>query len=243
MRKMYTVAAMALVVAGCSDAPETPRAAPSSAPAPVAAPAGNGVAALTADQILARVKAALVKAGSFHVAGTTIEDGEKLAADLRVSGPDVAGSLSTGPARVELLAVGGHRYIKPNEAFWSITGAGLQAHAIAQRVGDRWVKVDPADQSLTDMFSVATVDNVLAADGKLTKGTTQDIAGVPTIGLVDGGEPGGTLYIATSGEAYPVRLAGPDGSGATFGEFGHRFAEIKAPAAGDVVDAASLPGK
>ena len=238
-----TVAALAVLAAGCQSTDNTGSAAAAPTSVAPSTPAGNGIAALTADEILTKAKAALVAAKSFHVKGTTIEDGEKLTVDIKVAGKDVVGSLVTGKAKVELLAVGGKQFIRPNEAFWSVSGAGKQAHAIAQLVGTRWVKVTPGDKDLSDLFSLGEADTLLDPDGALTKGTEKEIAGVPAIGLVDAGKPGGTLWVATTGEPLPLQLDGTDGSGATFSEFGKAFTEIKQPAASDVLDLASLQGK
>jgi hypothetical protein len=235
-----TVAALAVLAAGCQSTDDTKTAAPAPTSVAPSKPAGNGVAALTAAEILKKAKAALVASKSFHVKGNTVEDGEKLAVDLKVSGKNVSGSLVTGKAKVELLAVGGKQFIRPNEAFWTISGAGKQAHTVAKVVGTRWVKVTPGDKDLADLFSLGDADTLLDPDGALTKGTEKVIAGVPAIGLVDGGKPGGTLWIATTGEPLPLKLDGTDGSGATFGEFGKTFAEIKQPAATEVFDMATL---
>ena len=236
-----TMAALAVLAAGCqSTTDDTKTAAPAPTSAAPSKPAGNGLAALTADEILKKAKTALGAAGSFRVKGNTIEDGEKLAVDIKVSGKNIVGSLVTGKAKVELLAVGGKQYIRPNEAFWTVSGAGKQAHTVAQVVGTRWVKVTPGDKDLSDLFSLGEPDTLLDPDGTLTKGTEKVIAGVPAIGLVDAGKPGGILWIATTGEPLPLKLDGKDGSNATFSEFGKKFTDIKQPAAADVFDMASL---
>jgi len=234
--------AFALVAGGCKKG-TTEAAAPTTPTTPVSsAPAGNGLEALTADQIHAKAKAALTAAKSFHVNGSGEESGQKLIADVKASGQDLFGSVTIGQAKVELLAVGGQRFMRPNEAFWVTSGA-KEAKTIAAVVGTRWVKLSAKDKDMAELFDIANVDGALDPDGKLTKGTGKDIGGTPTVGLVDDGDPGGTLYIAATGEPYPLKLEGKDGSTTTFGEFGATFAEIKAPAAADVLDLDSLQGK
>ncbi|MEK8110175.1 hypothetical protein NKG94_49395 [Micromonospora sp. M12] len=71
----------------------------------------------------------------------------------------------------------------------------------------------------------------------MTKGEAREIDGVKTVGLVDG-DKDGTLFIATTGEPYPVRMeGGADSPGQiTFSDFGATFDELKAPPANQVID-------
>jgi hypothetical protein len=79
-------------------------------------------------------------------------------------------------------------------------------------------------------------------DGKVSKGTTKTVDGVETIGLVDDGADGGTLYVATVGEPYPIRVepSNADDGAMAFSSFGKSFPELKLPAAGDVIDLQKL---
>jgi hypothetical protein len=244
------MAALAVVAAGCQNGDATAAPASSSVPLSVpssvpSTPSDNGVAALTADEILQRAKAALKQAKSFRTKGSMVDAGQKTSVDLKVSGKDVAGSLSIGKAKVDLLAVGGQQYMRPNEQFWVMAGTGTakQAQAVTELMGDRWVKVPAGDKDLADLFAVANIDDVLKPDGKLSKGKVKEVSGVPTIGLIDSGAAGGMLYIATTGQPYPIQLDGSDGAVMTFSNFGDTFADIKKPTASQTVDLSALQGK
>ena len=205
-------------------------------------PAGNGVDALTGPEILAKAKAALTSAKSFHVAGAMTDKGEKMSLDFRVAGKEVYGTMNMEGAKVQLLSVDGQQFMKPDKAFWTLTAGKKEGAAAAEVIGDRWVKVDKKDASFASLFTLTDVSKLLDADGKVTKGDAKDVNGTPAIGLHDGPKDEGTLYVATVGEPYPLQLAGPtpaDGA-LNFSEFGETFPQIKKPAAADVFDMAKL---
>lgn len=128
--------ALAGLLAGCGNADDTAAATTQA----TSAPAGNGIEALDADQILAKAKAALKGAKSFRMTGTSDNNGQKMAVDLEVSGDDLRGTLSLGTGKLELLAVGGTRYVRPDEAFWmSSAPSPEQGKAAAEAVGNRWI--------------------------------------------------------------------------------------------------------
>jgi hypothetical protein len=251
-RTVVVVSVGAALLAGCggkdntSAAPQTASAAPAATVSAVpasAAPDDNGVAALTPAQIVDRAKAALKSAKSFHMNGTLNEDGQKTALDFKIAGADVSGTMTVNNAKVKLLRVGSNQYMNPDAAFWKLSG-GKQAAAINQLVNGRWVKVPATNKDFGALFSAADVDSLLQASGTVTKGSTKVIAGTPAIGLIDKGSDGGTLYVATVGQPYPLRLDGPTAAAGsiTFSEFGTAFTDIKAPAATDVVDLSKLGG-
>ncbi|MDG4782564.1 hypothetical protein O7614_23165 [Micromonospora sp. WMMD961] len=200
------------------------------------APADNGVAALAPDEALQRATTAVKNAKSYRLAGDIDNDGQKMTLDFKMTGSDLAGQVSTTEGTVELLSVAGQQYIRPDEKFWA-KNAGAQASGeIVKLMGDKWAKVSEKDD-FTQLFDVANVEQLLKPDGTMTKGEAKEIDGVKTVGLVDG-DKNGTLYIATTGEPYPVRMeGGQDAAGQiTFSDFGATFDELKAPAADQVVD-------
>ncbi|GAA2595258.1 hypothetical protein GCM10010435_87850 [Winogradskya consettensis] len=245
MRSMATKAAFValavavLPLAGCGS--NDTDSAQTSAPAASSAPAGNGVTALSPDEIVTKAKAALATAKSFHVKGDVAEDGQKTGIDLKLNGDDFIGAMTMGTAKVELLAVGGKKYMRPNDEFWT-TAAGAQGKTVAQLVNGRWVAGADSDQSFADMFSIGNVNEMLKPTGALSKGDETQINGVPVIGLNDAGEPGSVLYVATTGEPFPIQMLGADKSTVDFTEFGETFTDIKAPATKDVVDLGKLGG-
>jgi hypothetical protein len=205
------------------------------------APADNGVAAMTADEILTKAKEALTKAGSFHMAGSATTDGETMSLDFKVAGKDFVGTMSMGKdAEVEVLAVGGKQYMKPSEGFWAMIAGPEQAKKMVAATGGKWVLV-PAKDQISGLFAAADVNELLKPGGTLSKGEATKVGEQPVITLKDSSDTESLVFVATTGEAYPVRI-GPSatGEGVTFSEFGAKFDGIVAPAANQVIDQATL---
>ncbi|GGN24278.1 hypothetical protein FHR83_002888 [Actinoplanes campanulatus] len=234
------LAAAAMLLAGCgsSDSGDT-----GSKGTPAATQAtDNGVAALTADEILAKAKEALKKAGSFQVKGSQTSEGTTVSIDFRISGDDFAGSMSMGEgADVELLSVGGKQYMKPAEGFWAMLAGPEQAKKMAAATGDKWILVPAKDETATGLFAAGNVDELLKPTGKLAKGEAAKVGDTAVITLTDAGDATAKLFVATTGDAYPVKIgADAAGDGILFSEFGATFADIKAPAAGEFIEKSSL---
>ncbi|WP_030435835.1 hypothetical protein [Actinoplanes subtropicus] len=210
-------------------------AAPEASASP-AAPPENGVAKLTATEIVAKAKAALKSAKSFRAVGAGTDGGQKMTIDMEVSGTDALGKLTIGQgATVQLLSVGGKHYMKPNEAFWvKVAGApAADAKKFANLVGDRWVIVSAKNADMKQLFNLVNIDEMVKLDGKLSKGTAKQIDSYQTIGVKSSG--GDTLYVATTGKPYPIEEVEKDGK-TTFSDFGTAFTDLKKPAAAEVVD-------
>ena len=243
--KSSTVALAGLMVAaatlaGCQN-DKTGTAEPAAPPPASSAPAGT--AALSADEILQRAQNALTTAGSYRAEGTLNQQGQQTRIDLRVSGQDFATTMAFGKAEVELLATGGKKYLRPNEQFWVMSTDARQGKVLARVLGGKWVTGAEKDQSFADLFSIGSAAEFLKPTGPVSKGERREIGGAPAIGLVDSGDPDSVLYVATTGEPYPLQLTGKGGSELTFSDFGAGFDALEAPAAGQVVDLGQLAGK
>jgi len=254
-RAVAVLAVAAVSLSGCkSDDPVaapapgvTTPAATSEAPAPSpseSTAADNGVAKLSADAILKKATTALAAAKSFHVSGNDVDGGQKILVDLKIAGKDGTGQITVGKAKLELLTVGGGRYFKANQAFWEQNAGGAQkAKVIVTVVGDRWVKVPAGDKNFAGMFDLFKVSDTLKPDGKVTKGAAKEVGGVPAITLTGHGKEGGSMYIATTGQPLPLEIDGNDKSTLKFSDYGATFADIKKPAANQVLDFAAISGK
>lgn len=203
-------AATVLLTAACgpdeSGATGTPAATPTQA-APTK-PAGNGIEAKSADEILSAAKAALAAAKSVHVKGTVVESGETINLDLFLGTEGARGTMGAPiegkTVSVSILSTKSDFYLKSPQMWRAVGGAPM-----ADLIGDRWVLVpkdDSADfkefEQLTDLKTVANELFDTKGD-KVTKGETTVIDGVPAIGLVGSD---GTLYVATTGTPYPLKI-------------------------------------
>lgn len=231
-RALVPLALAGALLAGCGDSNQDSE----GSGTPTTAPASNGVADLTPDEIVDKAAAALDAAKSYRMQGDINDEGQTMTLDFKVAGEDVLGSISMQGAKVELLSAAGQFYIRPDAAFWK-QNAGDGAENIAKLMAGRWAKLSPKDEDFKGFFQLADPHQLLKPDGTLTKGQTKDVNGVSAIGLVDGSADGGTLYVATTGEPYPLLLEGPKGEGQiSFSDFGATFADVKAPAPNEVVD-------
>jgi hypothetical protein len=209
-----------------------------------AAPVDNGVAELSADEILSKAQQALRDADSVHVKGEGTSDGETFGVDMRFSGSDGAtGSLTAGGQTIEMLRIGNTVYLKANEEFWkSTTGSA----AAGELLKGKYLKADSSDKNFGELASFTDLaefaKETLKPEGEISKGERSNIRGVPTIALIDA-EEGGSLHVATEGEPYPMQIAPKEGGEETgqidFLDYGAPV-ELKEPPADQVVDASKL---
>jgi hypothetical protein len=202
--------------------------------------ADNGVASKSANDIVSASKAAAANASSVHVSGSLVTDGAHVTLDMSLaSGKGATGSLSENGLSFKLIMVGDTAYINASPAFYR----QLSGEAAAKLLAGKWLKA-PANTGefgqlgqLADMGKL--LDTVLSGHGKLTKGATTTIGGQSAIAVTDSTQ-GGTLYVATTGQPYPLQIskAGSEGGKITFDRW-NQPVSIKAPAK-SVVDLAKL---
>jgi hypothetical protein len=190
--------AVALVLAGCGGSS-------SSSPS-------NGVADKSPAEILAATKTAADAASSVHVSGSIVSSGSPITLDMHLrAGKGGRGSLSENGLAFQLIQTGGTVYIKGSPAFYKRIGGT----AAAQLLQGKWLKAAASSSDfaslsqLTDLRQL--VDQTLANHGSLTKGQTTTVNGQKVVGLTDKTK-GGTLYIAATGQPYPIEIT-KNGSG------------------------------
>jgi hypothetical protein len=94
----------------------------------------NGVAAKTADQIVADAQASAAGATSVHVSGA---QGSALVINLSlVAGKGGKGRITANGLTFDMVRIGPTAYFKGDSAFWRQFGG----QAMAQLMGDRWLK-------------------------------------------------------------------------------------------------------
>jgi hypothetical protein len=203
------VAATALLTAACG--PDKSGAAggtPASTATTPTKPAGNGIEAKSADEILSAATAAFARAKSVHLKGTMVDSGETVGLNLSLG---AAGARGTVRAPIEkgksvsisILSTKRNFYLKSQEMWRSVGGAQM-----ADLIGDRWVLIPEKNNAdfkdferMTDLKKFA--NDVFKTPGTVIKGKTTVIDGVPAIGL-RGSD--GTLYVATTGTPYPLKI-------------------------------------
>jgi hypothetical protein len=199
----------------------------------------NGVAGKSPADILAATKVASDAAKTVHVSGSIVSSGSPITLDMNLlAGKGGRGQLSESGLAFELIQVGKTVYIKGSPAFYKHIGGT----AAAQLLDGKWLKAPASDSDfaslsqLTDLRQL--VDQTLASHGSLTKAGTSTIAGQKVVGITDKTK-GGTLYIAATGQPYPVEItkAGSGGGKITFDRW-NKTVTLSAPA--NAIDVAQL---
>jgi len=166
----------------------------------------NGVASKPAGAIVAAALAATNSAKSVHVSGTIPESGRSLTLDLHIAGSrGGSGWMAEKGAKADIIRIGSKAYMKGSTAFWRSFGG----KAAAQIFAGRWIVASATSGNLASLTPLTDlhqfVGGMLGSHGKLAKGATTTIGGQPVIAVTDT-EQGGTLYIATTGQPYPMEL-------------------------------------
>jgi hypothetical protein len=215
---------VAVMLSGCGDSSSS---------------SGNGVADKSPTEILAATKAAADAATSVHVSGSIVTARSPITLDMHLSaGKGGRGALSENGRAFQLIQTGGTVYIKGSAAFYKQIGGT----AAAQLLQGKWLKAAASSSDfaslsqLTDLRQL--VDQTLADHGSLTKTGTTTVDGQKVVGVSDKTK-GGTLYIATSGQPYPIQItkSGSRGGKVTFDEW-NKPVTVAAPA--NAIDVAQL---
>jgi len=191
---------------------------------------GNGVAAQSPRQILAAATRAERGAGSFTVSGL-VHDGSQTTG-LNVTANSAGngfGSVTLNGQKVQIVKVGSNVYFRGGAGFWRNQGGSSAAAIFA----NRWVEgpaSNSAFQQLASFFSTSQLtDQFLgnsSSSASLTKAGTSSINGQPVL-VLNGhdrtGNAGGSIFIATTGQPYVIRVTLAPGGSATGGVTFSRF--------------------
>lgn len=197
----------------------------------------NGVASKTPDQIVASAYDAINKVSGVHVAGSIVQSGVPVSLDLHLDRPRGGeGTVSENHLPFRLIAAGQDLYILGSPGFWTHFG-GASAAKLFQ---NKWLKVPDSGQfaTLGNLVSIPTFfKQLLASHGKLVKAGQATVGGQAAVGVRDTKE-NGTLYVASTGQPYPLEIVkhGADGGRVSFSDFNHPVS-VQAPA-----KSISLPG-
>ena len=229
-RALATAALAAVALAGCSSpgpdssaasalpsaaaAPGSPSASASAsgaAPSASGSPSGSagGLAAASADEILAAARDALLRATTVHAKGDLVSAGTTYTIDLRmVRGLGAVGTMGVEGTTLKLVRIKDTAYVLPDAAF--LRDATDSADA-ARLLAGKYLKVTAKRSSALSPY-VALTDAgqtfgpALAPAGTLTKGKVVTVAGVRAIDVVVDGGKGGHVLVALTGTPYPVRI-------------------------------------
>jgi hypothetical protein len=169
----------------------------------------NGVADKTADEIVADSLTAAKSAESVHVTGSVDNDGEPLEIDMHiVEGKGGAGHLATGGQSFDIVRTGDKVYIKGDDAFWK----GIGGDAAVTLFHGKWLVASSTEDDFASFLPLTDIDQffegVLSDNENLTKGDETEVDGTSAIAIEQPEK--GTLYVATEGEPYPLKVEGAE---------------------------------
>jgi len=177
---------------------------------------GNGVASKSTTEILAASRAAVQSASSVHVSGQSAQGPLKLTINLRLANSAGHAQVSVLGINFEVIRTGGTLYLKGGPAFYRQLGITTNVPPGA------WIKVANPGQAvgLTGYTELQSeVNRIATSANPPTKGAATTIDGEPVIELRTSGKLySGRLYIATTGQPYPLALTktGKETSDITF---------------------------
>ncbi len=202
---------------------------------PTASPAAlNGEQTKSATAVLDDTRVALRNAQSVHLAGTVQSNGRGIRLDLDLAGNDTQGTLTVNSNDVQIIKIDNDVYIKGDPDFLAQYANG-DTQAV-QALNGKWL-LTTANGDFAQ-FSLDGFANVLKPDSTDKTGSTvtqSTLDGQPVVVLTQ--QDGSKLYVANTGEPYPLKLDGKGSSGGqvTFSDY-NKDISIDAPASSDVVD-------
>jgi hypothetical protein len=165
----------------------------------------NSVASKSPDQIVTAASDAVNHASSVHVAGSIVSSGVPLSLDLNlVSGKGGRGEMSESGLVFRIVDVGQTVYIQGTPAFWQHFGGAAAARVLS----GRWLKAPATGQfaSIADLTNMqALMSELLGSHGFLSKRGVTTLQGHRVVAVSDETR-GGTLYIAATGQPYPIEI-------------------------------------
>ncbi|MDQ1361248.1 MAG: hypothetical protein QOJ44_1625 [Acidimicrobiaceae bacterium] len=185
-----------------------------------AAGSDNGVANQTGTQIVTAAAAATTGAKSFTYGGTTNQGGQSARLTMSVStSGNGQGTITMGGQPISLKKVGNTVYFRSTKAFWTKN----EGQAAAQLIGNRWLSAPVTDADFASIVNLLDAKQVtgqfsVTSGTTFTKGKTGTINGqnvIAVTGKDTSGGGGGTIYVATTGKPYIVKIAA-SGTSLTF---------------------------
>ncbi|WP_327353951.1 hypothetical protein [Streptomyces sp. NBC_01304] len=184
---------------------------------------GNGVSALTARQIADKAEDSLLRARSLHL---TLRPQDPPGADIRTAHDLVldrdgncngSSLIGGGTGKSWIVKRGEKVWFKFSDEFWR--NEVPNGDALADLLQGRYVSGTTSSSLLRAHSKVCDLprwqDDIAAdafKDQDLRKGARTTVGGLPAIALT---RTGLTVYVATQGKPYPLKVVRKDSSGAT----------------------------
>jgi hypothetical protein len=237
-RLLISLAAAAILVAGCGSAADQPEVTTTTS----RALAPNGVEKLSAAGIVAKARKAAGQASTVRVKGDIIKDGQRIRFDARLlADRGGAGTLTVRGGSVRITRIGTRVYMKGDSAFWT----GIAGPAAAKLFMGKWLKGSTSEPDMAGLIFLTDIDTLMTEFFKNARGETfrkgrqQRTEGRRAITVAVRGADGGVLYVALDGKPYPLRIQSLPGAKepgtVEFLDYDEPFT-LKAPPASQTID-------
>lgn len=204
----------------------------------------------SADQIAAKAVKATKGADSMRIKGDMRQNGKPVSVDIAVDQEkNCEGTIGTEGSKAEVRHTNATLYMRGNEEYWKTALKGRSgSDKVLSKVVDKWVKMPADDASTSGLCDkqglVASMDENKSERKGMKKGDTTSVDGKDAIALTKKGSGGetNTMYVATEGKPYILRVTTKGGdtpNDATFGDYGKPVSP-KAPDKGETVDLKEL---
>ena len=173
----------------------------------------SGEASKSANQIFKDAEHATQSASSVHISGLVVSGKDTINLDFVDSSARSGGTISDNGATFQIVQSGKTVYLMGSAATMAKLGGG---QAAGQLLGGKWLQTTTDNKdfgSLAGLFNLTNLVKSIQPTGTLQKGQVTTINGQSVVPLTDASKKG-TLYIATSGPAYMIKLVGPAHAGA-----------------------------
>ncbi|MFJ8790004.1 hypothetical protein [Streptomyces sp. NPDC102462] len=212
-------------------------------------------AGLTGGEIADRAMKATTGASSLRMTGDIADDASDgtIRIDMALDKKgECAGTLSLdGQGKADLIKTGATVYMKYDEAFLRAQSKGeskADTDAAVAMLAGKWTRMSAKGQDAKDIAGFCDLGSVLSGADDVrsdaTRGKTSTVAGTPAIVLHEkDGKDRYTLYVATEGEPYLLKVDGGSAKDAvrlTFSDY-DRPVPAKKPA-GKILDLDALGG-
>jgi hypothetical protein len=201
----------------------------------------NGVASMSGEDALGTAYYALQHARSVRLKATFIGPPVDWTLELRYRGTSSDGSYVVDGMTVRIRKIGRSVYRKAGQQYWR----SRLGPAADQLPPGKWIKVPITEESLKDIADLLQQDTMaqglLGLPGTLSTGVFKTVNGVEAVPVISDAQDKETVYVAITGEPYPVRIeTGTDVGSADFLDYG-RPVTIAAPPAAQVAEFTTLP--
>jgi hypothetical protein len=200
---------------------------------------GNGVESQSATQIVNAALHAAEGAKTVHVFGSVSDGGVPLKLNLEIDGEKGAqGTITDGGLTMTLIRIGDKAYFSGGAALYERYGGSEAANLLK----GKWLEAPASSGELAALTPLTNLKSLLGetlkSHGTLQKGSTSTVNGKQAIAVKDT-QKGGTLYVATTGVAYPIEIVKSGSSGGKF-TFGSWNAHVSLSAPAGAIDIAKL---